>query len=295
MAKKNGLGKGLDALFIDNNTEDGAITSLKISEIEPNKEQPRTIFSDAALAELADSIREHGVIQPLVVRLLDNGAYQIVAGERRWRAARMAGLTELPVVIRELSDEETLQLALIENLQREDLNLLELAQGYQALIKRYGLTQEQVAAKVGKSRSVVANTIRLIALPDSVQDMIKKGSITFGHARALLALEDEKLIEEAAKRITEDGVLVREIERMGREQKQGAAKVFETPEKEEPRPADNDDDDEKIFYKEMELALTNELGRRVKITSYGKKSIIEMEFYTSHELADIAARLTTVR
>lgn len=285
MAKRSSLGKGLDALFIDNSTDDGSVSTLSISEIEPNKDQPRGDFDDEALRELADSIREHGVIQPLVIRPLDSGVYQIVAGERRWRAARMAGLSEVPVVIREMDDSQALEIAIIENLQREDLNPIELAYGYKALIENHGLTQEQVADRLGKSRPVIANAIRLLSLPESVQPYVRSGEISQGHAKALLSLEDEKLIEQVAGRILKGEVLVRDIERMAREQKNKAA-AKET-EKEPKKDGWGDS-----YFKEMEIALSTELGRKVRIVSHGKKSTIELDFYNNEELADIAARLT---
>lgn len=289
MAKRSGLGKGLDALFLDNNTDDGSVTTLKISEIEPNKNQPRSTFLDEALRELADSIREHGVIQPLVVRPLDKGGYQIVAGERRWRAARMSGLSEIPVIIRELNDTQALQLAIIENLQREDLNAVELAYGYKSLMDDHAMTQEQVAQKVGKSRSDIANTIRLLSLPESVLTHVRSGKISKGHAKALLSLETPALIEETAHKVVLDQILVRDIEKLAREAKQAKA----TPEKRkknlekqaDPIWGDN-------YYKEMEIALSTELGRKVQISSIGKKSTVTLEFYSNEELADIAARLT---
>ena len=289
MAKRSGLGKGLDALFLDNNTEDGSVTNLKISEIEPNKHQPRVAFDEEALRELADSIRVHGVIQPLVVRPMEKGGYQIVAGERRWRAARMAGLSEVPVVIRKLDDNETLEIAIIENLQREDLNPIELALGYQALMDQYGLTQEQVAQKLGKSRSVIANTIRLLKLPSNVQKQVQSGKIPPGHAKALLSLEDDALIEEVAQKIVSGNVLVRDIEKLARERKTAAEK------KEQPSPPPPSGKElswGNNYMKEMELALSAELGRSVRISSKGKKYTLELDFYSEEELADIAARLT---
>lgn len=292
MAKRSGLGKGLNALFIDNNTDDGAVTALKISEIEPNKNQPRVAFDDEALRELADSIREHGIIQPLIVRPLDDGeGYQIVAGERRWRAARMSGLSEVPVIIRELDDSQTLELAIIENLQREDLNIIELAHGYRSLMDEYDMTQEKVAKKVGKSRPDIANTLRLLSLPESVVQHIKSGKISKSHAKALLSLENEQLIEQTAHKVVLDQMLVRDIEKLAKETKK--AKV--SPEQREQRAAKHASDTNwgDNFYKEMELALSTELGRRVKITSQGRKSLIELEFYSNEELADIAARLTS--
>jgi ParB family chromosome partitioning protein len=286
-----GLGKGLDALFIDNSTDDGAITSLKITQIEPNKSQPRAEFDEGALRELADSIREHGIIQPLVVRALDHGGYQIVAGERRWRAARMAGLTEVPVVIRELDDTQTLEIAIIENLQREDLNAVELANGYKVLIEKYGMTQEQVADKLGKSRPVIANTIRLLSLPETVLENIKNGKISRGHAKALLSLEDTALIEETAKKVIEDKILVRDIEKMAKTIKSG---TIDNNTKNNARAA-ADPVWGDSYYKEMELALKTELGRKVSIVNQGRKSTITLEFYSNEELADIAARLTNAQ
>lgn len=289
MAKRNSLGKGLDALFLDNNTEDGVVTALKISQVEPNKKQPRTVFEDESLRELADSIREHGVIQPLVVRPRENGGYQIVAGERRWRAARMAGLGELPVVIRELDDNQALEVAIIENLQREDLNPIELANGYQALIDQYGMTQEQVAERLGKSRPVVANTIRLLSLPKSVLPHVQSGKISRGQAKALLSLEDTAVIEQIAQRILKEDVLVRDIEKLARELKKDKTtsknEHSTLTEAREPNWGDN-------YHKEMEIALSTELGRKVRIARQGRCSVLELEFYNDEELADIAARLT---
>jgi len=294
MAKRSGLGKGLDALFIDNNTDNGTITALKLSELEPNKNQPRAAFDEQSLRELADSIRSHGILQPLVVRPMDHGGYQIVAGERRWRAARMAGLSEVPVVIRQLGDNQTLEVAIIENLQREDLNVIELALGYQALIEQYGLTQEQAAEKVGKSRPVIANTIRLLGLPPSVIEHVKTGKIPRGHAKALLALEDNGLIEQIAAKVVSDSILVRDIEKMAHERKK-------MPDKENKQPTNSagqklaDPDWGDNFHKEMELALCAELGRNVRIISKGKKFTLELDFYSNEELADIAARLARSR
>lgn len=289
MAKRSGLGKGLNALFIDNNTDDGAVTTLKISEIEPNKNQPRTAFDDEALRELADSIREHGIIQPLVVRPVEGNAYQIVAGERRWRAARMVGLSEVPVVIRELDDNQTLELAIIENLQREDLNVIELAYGYKSLMDEYNMTQEQVAKRVGKSRPDVANTVRLLSLPESVMQHIRNGKISKGHAKALLSLEDKNVIEETAHKIVLDQMLVRDIEKLAKESKDlkavSGSREKDNEKRKESKWGDN-------FHKEMELALSSELGCKVKITSKGKKSTLEIEFYSNDELKEIADKLT---
>lgn len=196
--KKGGLGKGLNAIFMENESEDSNSTvTLKISEIEPNRAQPRREFDEKALAELADSISQHGVLQPLLVRPLLDGGYQIVAGERRWRASRMAGLTEVPVVIRELSDGETMELALIENLQREDLTPVEEALGYQQLMDKYSLTQDEVSRAVGKSRPAVANALRLLNLPEEVLSLVGNGRISAGHARTLLSFKDPDELDKA--------------------------------------------------------------------------------------------------
>ena len=198
--RKGGLGKGLEAIFAENDTEDrNATVTLKLNEIEPNRSQPRKEFDEGALAELADSLSRHGMLQPLLVRPLMGGGYQIVAGERRWRAARMAGLTEVPAVIRELADHEVMELALIENLQREDLTPLEEAQGYQTLMDTYGMTQEEVAHTVGKSRPAVANALRLLNLPQEILNLVNEGKISSGHARTLLGFQDKEQMLEAAK------------------------------------------------------------------------------------------------
>ena len=217
MAKKSGLGKGLDALFFDNDSgekQDSGAMMVRLSEIEPNKGQPRKTFDENALAELADSIREHGIIQPLLVRKLSNGGYQLVAGERRWRASRMIGLDEVPVVVKDLSDTEVMELGLIENLQREDLNPLEEAAGYKELMATYGLTQDQVAKRVGKSRSAIANSLRLLNLPEQVRPYLMNGELTMGHAKALLGLSSEAAMVSAAKEAVAKGLSVREVEKL---------------------------------------------------------------------------------
>lgn len=279
-AKKGGLGKGLDALFADNATEDaqGAV-KMRVSEIEPNKAQPRKTFDEKALTDLAESIAQHGILQPLLVRPLPNGGYQLVAGERRWRASRMAGLTEVPVIIRELTDKETMELALIENLQREDLNPIEEAEGLQLLMENYGLTQEEASKRVGRSRPAVANSLRLLNLPEPVQEMTRMGRISAGHARALLAFEDtDKLIETARMVATQD-ISVREVERLSKKAVQEPSKRVK---KEERRAS---------YYTEVELALTETLGRKVKVSGGKGKGTLEIEFYSMEDLADLANRL----
>ena len=281
--KLGGLGKGLDVLFMDNDTKDSGNMMLRLSSIEPNKDQPRKQFDEDALMELADSIRQHGVIQPLLVRPLDNGMYQLVAGERRWRASRMAGLMEVPVVIRDLSDHEAMEIALIENLQRRDLNVIEEALGYQQLMDKYDMTQEKVAERVGKSRPAVANALRLLNLPEQVIEMVKAGEVTAGHARALLKLEDEEDIIDIAKKIQKGRYSVRDVEKITSKKKEEPKK--EKVQKEAVWP-DN-------FYKEMELALSAELGRKIKITASDKENgTLEIGFLSKEDLADIAERLT---
>ena len=278
-AKKGGLGRGLDALFNENATDEKGVVTLRLSEIEPNRNQPRINFDEDSLAELADSIEKHGLIQPIVVRPTSSGVYQIVAGERRWRASRMAGLSEVPVVIKELNDQKYYEIALIENLQREDLNAVEEAQGYRRLVDAYGLTQEQVAESVGKSRSTVTNALRLLNLNDDALDALKNGKITAGHARAVLAAETQELAKEMLKAAL-SGASVRELEAMAKAQ----IKVTRlTP----PTIAKNN------FYSEVEISLKNELGRKVSIKSKGKgKGTITLEFYSDEELTDFARKLS---
>lgn len=275
-SKKGGLGKGLDALFIDNTTDSGPVT-LRISEIEPNRGQPRKEFEESALADLADSIREHGVIQPLLVRPLPSGGYQLVAGERRWRASRMAGLSEVPVVIRELSDHETMELALIENLQRQDLNPMEEALGYQSLMEEYQMTQEEVARVIGKSRPAIANSLRLLALPQTVVKLIEDGKLSAGHGRALLALESEESIVDAAQLAVKKHLSVREMEKLAK----SAQKDSKTPVKKE----------KDRYYTELELALTQTLGRQVTITAKGKNQKLTVEFFDKEDLSALTKRL----
>ncbi len=283
-AKKGGLGRGLDALFADNSVEESSSASavkLSLNEIEPNKDQPRKTFDEEALAELADSIAQHGVIQPLLVRPMPDGSYQLVAGERRWRAARRAGLSEVPVVIREMSDSEMMELALIENLQREDLNPIEEAEGLQQLIDTYGLTQETAAARVGRSRPAIANALRLLSLPAPILKLTREGKISAGHARALLSLGDEEKMVEIADLILKKEISVREVERLAK----AAAK--EKAQKEKPISRRD------TFYDEVELALTNSLGRRIKVNVNKKENrgTIEIEFFDQKDLSDISRLL----
>ena len=280
-AKKGGRGRGLDALFADNSIEEIASTSavkLKIMDIEPRK-----IFDEDALAELADSIAKHGVIQPLLVRPMPDGSYQLVAGERRWRASRMAGLTEVPVVIKELSDDEAMALALIENLQREDLNAIEEAQGIKALMDTLSLTQDEAAERVGKSRPAVANALRLLKLPDSVIALVSDGKLSPGHARALLGFKDEQDIIETADLIIEKGLTVRDVEKL-------VKKRNKEPKAEKPAAR------RASYYDEVELALTDFLGRKVKVgTKPGKESgVLEIDFFDKDDLTRLADALKSL-
>lgn len=283
MAKKGGLGMGMDALFFENETQITPKQTLRITEIEPNKSQPRTDFDDEAIASLADSIRQHGLLQPLLVRPLGNGSFQIVAGERRWRAARMLGLDEVPVLIKELSDKETMQLALIENLQRENLNSVEEALGYQDLMTNYEMTQEQVSKIVGRSRSVVANGIRILKLQKPILDMLRQGDISTGHAKILAGVEDEVVRIELALKCKEDTITVRNLEKLCSK----LSKANETPNDK----ATNGDIVDS-YYKEMELALNKELGRKVNIKMQNNKGTIQIEFYSKDDLALLAKAIS---
>lgn len=281
MAKKlGGLGRGLDSLFADNSVDElnPSVNKLRIMEIEPNREQPRKDFDEKSLSELAESIEQHGVLQPLVVRPLTNGGYQLVAGERRWRAARIAGLTEVPVVIKELTDEEVIEIAMIENLQREDLNPLEEALGYRYMMDELNITQEQAAEKVGKSRPAVANAIRLLRLPDEVQEMVKNNLISPGHARSLLGFENQELIIQAAKRIVKEDLSVREVETLVKNS-QKTPKVLKQQKRDK-------------FFSEVELALVENLGRKVKIKESKKDAgVLEIEFFDKDDLESLAMKL----
>lgn len=272
--KKRGLGKGLDAIFAENSIEDGSSAIvLRISEIERNRSQPRKEFKEEALQELADSIAVHGVLQPLLVRPLSNGGYQIVAGERRWRAARMAGLTEVPAVIREMSDHEMAEIALVENLQREDLTVLEEAEGYGALIETYGLTQEEVSKAVGKSRPAVTNALRLLNLPEKVKSLLADGKISAGHARTLLAFSSEEEMVKAATLAAEKNLSVRELEKMAKVQKQKG-----NPKEKSAK---------STFFSETEIALKNQWGRRVTVSGNSKKGVLQIEFYGEEDLKEL--------
>ena len=281
MAKKlGGLGKGLGAIFLENDNEDGGgSVTLNISEIEPNRSQPRKEFDEKALSELAESISKHGLLQPLLVRPLTLGGYQFVAGERRYRACQMAGLKDIPVIIRELGDTETMELALIENLQREDLTPLEEAEGYNVLMTEHGFTQDEVAQSVGKSRPAVANALRLLKLPNSIADYLKEGKISAGHARALLSLDNEKDMLELADLIVQKDLSVRQVEKLCK-----AKPKIQNEQKPEKKPS---------FYSMVELALAESLGRKISISkNKGKKGgVLQIEFYSDEELTELSNKL----
>lgn len=285
MAKKlGGLGKGLNAIFMENDSEDkNSTVTLKLSEIEPNKDQPRHDFDEAALAELAESISKHGLLQPILVRPLIGGGYQIVAGERRYRASRMAGLSEIPVIIRELSESETMELALIENLQRENLTVIEEAQGYKALMDEYDFSQDEVSKAVGKSRSAVANALRLLKLSEDILKMVSSGAISAGHARAILSLEDEKDRLFLAKEIEKRDLSVRQAEALSKKMQQ-TKKTASATQKSQPKVS---------YFSEVELALTEYLGKKVSIYPLKNKKggILQIEFYSDEELKELANKL----
>ena len=285
MSKKiGGLGKGLSAIFSENDTEDNnEVVSIKISQIEPNRNQPRRSFDDEALEQLAESIRQHGVLQPILVRPQIYGGYQIVAGERRYRASRMAGLSEIPAVIRELGDSETMQLALIENLQREDLSVLEEAKGYKTLIDEYGFSQEDVARTVGKSRSAVANTLRLLGLPEDVMPMLDDGRLSAGHARALLGLEADIDAKQTADKVVGDGLSVRETEALVKKLNSIENGAQKKPAKEKKPPV----------FTEVEIALSEHMGTKVHISKSkeGMGGVLSIEFYNPAELFVLANKI----
>lgn len=274
MAKK-GLGKGLDALFLDNTAEVSSAERLevKLSLIEPNKGQPRKDFDEEAIVNLSDSIREHGLLQPILVKPLENGNYRIIAGERRFRACRMAGLDTIPVIIKEISDKEVMELALIENLQRENLNPVEEALGYKELMESYDLTQDDVAKSVNKSRSAVANMLRLLNLPDEIIKMLKESKLNAGHARAIVAVEDEKRQLEIARLAVKKELSVREVEKLCREQKDNEQKK---------KPLRDS------FYDEVELSLKDELKRKVKVSANKKgQGTVQITFYSKEDLQEL--------
>lgn len=274
MAEK-GLGTGLGALFGDVVLDaiPNDFVYLPIAKVEPRKDQPRNVFDEECLGELAESIREHGVLQPLTVRSLGKGYYQIIAGERRWRASRMAGLKEVPARVIEADDKKATELAMVENLQREDLNPIEEAKGYKALMQEYGLTQEDVAKRVSKSRPVIANSLRLLSLPENLLQKLENGEISVGAARTLLSLADDELIQAAAKKITDENLTVRDAEKLIKRLKKESADDEPTSETE-------------IvvnYVQDLETRLTQSMGRRVKIVEGKNKGRFEIEYYNKED------------
>ena len=282
--KPSGLGRGLGALLGDDvlKTESTGTLYLPITSVENNASQPRKLFDDEALAQLADSIRQHGIIQPLTVRKLSSGYYQIIAGERRWRAARLAGLKEVPAIVIEADDRKAAELAMIENLQREDLNPIEEAAGFKVLINQYRMTQEEAANRVGKSRSAVANALRLLELDAAVQKLVQDGALSAGHARALVVLPAALQLK-AANAIVEGGLSVRQTEALVKR-----LSAEEKPEKETP-------EDKVDYTAEAQKELASRLGRGVKIVSGRKKGRIELEYYGLDDLNDLLDALALLQ
>lgn len=285
MSSERGLGRGLSALLGDAalQTQEGGSVSLPIAQVEPGLKQPRKRFDPETLADLAESIRTHGIIQPLTVRRLGSGYYQIIAGERRWRAAKLAGLSEVPAVIIEADDRKVMELGLIENLQREDLNPMEEALGYQALVQEYGLTQEEAAQQVGKSRPAVANALRLLSLPDAIRALLEEGKLSAGHGRALLAVPDSTLQKKLAQKVVQEGLSVRQTEAMAKRLAQAGAEAEEAAAK----PADP----MKLYRDAAAKELSQRWGRKVSITKGPKKGKVEFEFYNDEDLTELLDRL----
>ena len=294
MAKRGlekGLGRGLDALLGTPEVQTAQASGdsaayLPISQVEPGLNQPRKRFEPEALAELSESIREHGIIQPLTVRRLSSGYYQIIAGERRWRAAKMAGLDQVPAVIIEADDRKVMELGLIENLQREDLNPVEEAKGYQVLMKEYGLTQDEVAQRMGKSRPAIANTLRLLALPEAALILLEEGSLSAGHARAILAAPNEELQIKAAQMTASQNLSVRQTEALVKSLQNAAKEKSEKP------LAPNDI---RIYLADVEKSLASRFGRKVRVVDKGKKGRIELEYYDTDDLNALLDLLDQVK
>lgn len=285
---KSGLGRGLSSLFGDDFEEEpqqakSGFHKLPVTEVEPNRNQPRKIFDEQAMADLTESVREHGVLSPITVRQVEGGLYQIIAGERRWRAARGAGLTEIPAIIIEADDRTVTELALIENLQRQDLNAIEEAEGYQALISEYGMTQDEAASRVGKSRSAVANSLRLLGLLEPVRQMVAEGKLSGGHARAILSINRKELQVEAAETIVKTGMSVRQAESYAKK----LNRLKKEPEEQAVTVQVN-------YLEDVEKKLESVLGRRVKITSVKNKGCVELEFYGNEDLERLAEALSSV-
>ena len=286
MASERGLGRGLGALLGDAalQTQEGGSVLLPIAQVEPGLKQPRKRFDEETLADLAESIRLHGILQPLTVRRLASGYYQIIAGERRWRAAKLAGLSEVPAIIVEADDRKVMELGLIENLQREDLNPMEEAMGYQALIEEYGLTQEEAARRVGKSRPAVANALRLLALPDAIRALVEEGKLSAGHARALLSVPDSTSQKKLAQKVVAEGLSVRQTEAL-------AKRLAREREELEEHGGEKPVDPMKLYRDAAAKELSTRWGRKVSITMGPKKGKLEFEFYNDEDLTELLDRL----
>ena len=281
--RKSGIGRGLDALFLETFEEEkrvGGVEKLKTALIDPKSGQPRRTFDPDALTELAESISTHGVLQPILVRETGNGRFQIIAGERRWRAAKQAGLTEIPAVVLDRDDLSVAEIALVENLQREDLNPIEEAGAFRSLSEEFGLTQEELSRRVGKSRSYIANATRLIELPDEVKDLVSAGKLSAGHARTLLGLRDRAMIVPLAKQCVAAGISVRELEQLV---KRANRPIRETPD--EPPKFKVD------YVAELERKMTSDLGRRVKISAKGKQKTLTLFFEDNEDLDALLRRI----
>ena len=278
--KKKALGRGLDAILVDNNEQtsgEGGITMMRISDVEPNADQPRKNFDSSELEMLAESITQYGMIQPITVRAVD-GIYQIVTGERRWRAARMAGISEIPVIIITADDKKAAELALVENIQRSDLNPIEEAEGFASLIQEYGLTQEEAAKRIGKSRTVVTNALRLLSLPEKVRKLIESGELSTGHAKVLLGINNPEKLEVAANQVVLRALSVRDTEKL--------VKILNTP---SPEPVHIVRDVD--HTRALELKLQKHLGRTVKITEKGKRHSISIGYSDNEDLESLLKML----
>ncbi|MCM1165081.1 MAG: ParB/RepB/Spo0J family partition protein [Lachnospiraceae bacterium] len=268
-------------LFFDNSVESAENgTTLRLSEIEPNKEQPRKSFDNESLRQLAESITEHGVLQPLIVQSLPSGNYRIIAGERRWRAAKMAGLSEIPVIVRDdITEEQAMQIAMIENLQRENLNPIEEALGYKELIDKYDMTQDKLAKVLGKARSSIANSLGLLAMPNGVQELLRGGSLSAGHCKALKKIKDEALMIELAHKTAEGELSVRQVEAIAKRETQRMQEEYQGKTREiKPR---------MTYYTEVEVSLTEQLGTKVKISEGKKGNVLQINFADKDQLEGI--------
>lgn len=288
---KKGLGRGLDSIFADNyidvssSSANEGIQTLRLSQIEPKSDQPRKHFDEEALLELSDSIKQHGLLQPIIVRESAQGYYQIIAGERRWRASKLAGLSEIPAIIMQADELKAAELAIIENIQRQDLNAYEEAAAYKSLLEQYGLTQEEVSERVGKSRSAVANSMRLLDLPDDVIEMLKTGDISAGHARALLGLKNKDIIVDTAEQILVRSLSVRDTESLVKKLNKEYEKGLLPAEEKEGEEIEVD------YIKDLEKRAMHITGKRVKIKNKGKVSTVEIDFYGNDDLEDILIKL----